>query len=293
MAEERAWYAAGLQFECVQCGNCCAGPDEGYIWISKPEIEMLAEYLKLSVDTLRARYLTRYGPRMSIRERAVSHDCVFLKKTTSGRGCGVYPVRPNQCRTWPFWTSNLRSAEEWKHTARKCPGIGRGRFHSFEQIEAIRLQDRWWQAGPDEIAERVKAIYRQLDQQIDAIRTLRGGGCDGCGQCCDFDKYDHRLYVSTPEMIYFQRAIAPDSLRPMQDGICPYRHGGHCSVHGHRFSGCRIFFCDSGVSPELQSELSEWAVGQFKALCQEMGLEYRYCDLAKALNRSEANDRGS
>ncbi len=289
MDEKQPWYSAGLHFECVQCGNCCAGPDEGYIWITKPEIEMLAEHLDLSIERLQAQYLTRYGPRTSIRERAISHDCVFLKKIGSGRGCGVYPVRPNQCRTWPFWTGNLRSPEEWKRTARKCPGINRGRFYSFEQIEALRLQDRWWQARPAEVAERVEAIYRQLDRQIDAVRTLRGGGCDGCGKCCDFAAYDHRLFVSTPEMIYFRQAMEPDGLRTMSRPICPYLQDGRCGAHEHRFAGCRIFFCDSGISAEIQSELSEWAVAQFKELCKEMGLEYRYCDLAAALNRLDGN----
>ena len=37
------------------------------------------------------------------------YDCVFLKEDPErGRKtCSIYPVRPLQCRTWPFWPENL------------------------------------------------------------------------------------------------------------------------------------------------------------------------------------------
>ena len=33
-------------------------------------------------------------------------DCVFFD--SERRSCKVYALRPRQCRTWPFWESNLR-----------------------------------------------------------------------------------------------------------------------------------------------------------------------------------------
>ena len=36
-SEAQPWYAAGLQFGCTECGNCCAGAP-GYVWISTEEI---------------------------------------------------------------------------------------------------------------------------------------------------------------------------------------------------------------------------------------------------------------
>ena len=41
------WYAAGLHFGCEVCGRCCAGPGEGYIWATRPEIELIAAALEL------------------------------------------------------------------------------------------------------------------------------------------------------------------------------------------------------------------------------------------------------
>jgi hypothetical protein len=29
----------------------------------------------------------------------------------------------------------------------RCPGINRGKFYSFEEIEAIKKQKSWWDAG--------------------------------------------------------------------------------------------------------------------------------------------------
>ncbi len=140
----QTWYAAGLHFACTGCGNCCAGPEEGYVWICRREIEMLAEYLHLSVDELRRRYLRRHGLRTSIREQPRTKDCLFLVPSATGRGCAIYPVRPNQCRTWPFWSSNLTDPDAWNRAARRCPGINRGRWYSLEEIEALRKQKHWW-----------------------------------------------------------------------------------------------------------------------------------------------------
>ena len=114
------------------------------MWICRYEIEMLADYLHIHADEVRRKYLCRHGLRSSIREQPQTKDCVFLVPTATGRGCAIYPVRPNQCRTWPFWSSNLVSIDQWNFAAQKCPGINRGRWYSFEEIEALRTQKHWW-----------------------------------------------------------------------------------------------------------------------------------------------------
>ena len=141
----KSWYSCGLSFECIGCGNCCAGPEEGYIWISRAEIGFLAEHLGMTVEAVKQKYLKRYGLRYSIREDKATKDCIFLTAVKDGcRGCAVYPARPNQCRTWPFWDSNLSGPDAWNITAVRCPGINRGRLYTFEEIEAIRKQKQWW-----------------------------------------------------------------------------------------------------------------------------------------------------
>ncbi len=139
------WYIGGLHFECRQCGNCCAGPNEGFIWITAPEIELLAEHLDLSVEKLREKYLTRLITRTSIIEDPASKNCIFLTNINGIKGCAVYSVRPNQCRTWPFWSSNLTSPSAWNSAALKCPGVNRGNLYTFKQIKKLRKQKKWWE----------------------------------------------------------------------------------------------------------------------------------------------------
>ena len=140
---KKKWYITGLHFECVQCGQCCSGPGEGYIWLTKPEVEFIAVFLKISVEQLRQKYLKRVGLRTSIIEEATTKDCVFLQDVDGERKCVIYPVRPNQCRTWPFWPDNLESPNKWNKAAVKCDGINHGKYYSFDEIEKIRKQKKW------------------------------------------------------------------------------------------------------------------------------------------------------
>ena len=138
------WYVSGLHFECMECGRCCSGPAEGYIWVTNTEIKLIAEFLKISTESLRKNFLKRVGLRNTIIENLITKDCIFLQKSNNKTQCTIYPVRPGQCRTWPFWPGNLTNPEAWNRAAQKCPGINRGRLHSFEEIERIRKAKKWW-----------------------------------------------------------------------------------------------------------------------------------------------------
>lgn len=142
---KKTWYSAGLHFECVGCGNCCSGPDEGYIWVTRPEIELIADYLKLTPGQVRKKYIRRAGLRTTIIEQAGTNDCIFLRKVEGQKRCVIYPVRPSQCRSWPFWPGNLARPGDWNRAAQKCAGINRGRHYSFEEIESIKANKKWWQ----------------------------------------------------------------------------------------------------------------------------------------------------
>ena len=82
--------------------------------------------------------------RTSIIENPVTKDCIFLQKNGGKKICRIYPVRPNQCRRWPFWSENLASANKWNEAAQKCNGINKGKLYSFEEIEKIRKSKKWW-----------------------------------------------------------------------------------------------------------------------------------------------------
>jgi len=133
------WYTQGLKFTCTQCGNCCSG-DPGYVWATKDEVRAIAKFLGREDDWLSATELRRVGLRYSLTERE-NGDCVFLRRENGKALCSIYPVRPLQCRTWPFWDELLESREAWNDTHKTiCPGINSGKHHDFVQIEIIRKQ---------------------------------------------------------------------------------------------------------------------------------------------------------
>ena len=131
---DRPWYHEGLRFSCSQCGACCTGAP-GFVWVNKSEIAAMAEQCQMSVAAFEQRYVRKVGIRKSLKEFS-NGDCVFLDPET--RGCQVYSARPRQCRTWPFWDSNIESPEAWEATCEVCPGSGQGKLYSLETIEQQR-----------------------------------------------------------------------------------------------------------------------------------------------------------
>ncbi len=133
-----------------------------------------------------------------------------------------------------------------------------------------------------QLISKVAEVYNWLNSQIEDHKDLTGL-CYACGKCCDFSEFDHRLFVTPPELIYLRANLHSENLKPMETGRCPYNAGGKCSVYEHRFSGCRIFSCKGDTN--FQSGLSEKALKKFKAICREFQIPYRYTDLATALNK--------
>ncbi len=136
--KRRKWYAAGLAFECTQCGNCCSGAP-GFVWVTKEEIGRISRYLGREDGWLGNEHVRRVGLKHSLTEQA-DGDCVFLKRKNGKALCSIYEVRPLQCRTWPFWPGNLKSESAWNSVARDCPGINRGERRNFVSIESLCLK---------------------------------------------------------------------------------------------------------------------------------------------------------
>ena len=130
------------------------------------------------------------------------------------------------------------------------------------------------------LVKKVAKVYDWLGTQIADSNTK--GQCKACGECCDFDGFDHRLFITPPELIYLKANLDDDNIMPMLTSRCPYNIEGKCTVYEYRFAACRIFYC-SGDS-DIQSELSEEALTKLKSLCAEFKIPYRYSELANALN---------
>ncbi len=131
---EKPWYKEGLKFSCSGCGDCCTGAP-GYVWVNKEEIKALADRVEMDAEDFEDEYVRRVGIRKSLKEFP-NGDCVFFD--TESRKCSVYEARPRQCKTWPFWDSNLKSPETWAQTCDECPGSGTGKLYSLNEIESQR-----------------------------------------------------------------------------------------------------------------------------------------------------------
>lgn len=128
----KPWYHKGLPFKCTGCGKCCTGAP-GYVWTHEEEIKQMAEYLHLSAEQFVQKYVRKVGSKLSLLEHSKTYDCVFLK----GKECTIYPVRPKQCKTFPWWKENIESKESWNEAGKACEGINHPEapLISIEEIE--------------------------------------------------------------------------------------------------------------------------------------------------------------
>jgi hypothetical protein len=133
------WYSKGLDFTCTRCGKCCRDRDEPtFVFVEEDDILALSEHLGLSVKRFISRYCAWDEDGYILTKKPGA--CIFWSEEV---GCEVYEARPVQCRTWPFWASNLRE-ENWEEAADFCPGCNTGRHHGKREIEAsaVRMMGR-------------------------------------------------------------------------------------------------------------------------------------------------------
>jgi uncharacterized protein len=127
------WYQKGLHFSCKRCGKCCGGAP-GHVFVSEKESKIIANFLQISLERFYVDY-TRIlsDSRRSLKERVVSYNCIFLKD----QKCQIYPVRPTQCQTFPWWEYLLSSKEHWEEEQSRCPGINaeEGKLYTSQEIQ--------------------------------------------------------------------------------------------------------------------------------------------------------------
>jgi len=136
----KPWYANGVRFECTQCGNCCRNHgDYTYVYLADKDVERISEHLGLSRKSFLAEYCAQIDGWTTLRMDAPA--CPFLE---ADERCAIYPVRPKQCATWPFWDENLRRAT-WEGAVKKCcPGIDQGPLTPAAEVERIANETEEW-----------------------------------------------------------------------------------------------------------------------------------------------------
>lgn len=121
------FFDAGIRFACRRCGTCCTG-DPGVVRVNACEITDMAAYLGMPTSQIVATCLCPWKNGHRVREDRDGR-CLFFED-----GCRIYPVRPSQCQTFPFWFDNLRSEARWQKISSQCPGIGTGRLFTKNEI---------------------------------------------------------------------------------------------------------------------------------------------------------------
>jgi Fe-S-cluster containining protein len=128
---DEPFYKDGLHFSCITCHTCCRH-DPGYVFLSKKDLDRMLAYFNLEAEAFVKKYCrwVDQGEEkvLSLVEKA-NFDCIFWDE-----GCTIYQARPDQCRTYPFWSGPLSSQEDWKWEKRFCPGIGSGDLHTVQDI---------------------------------------------------------------------------------------------------------------------------------------------------------------
>ena len=135
--EPLPWFRGGLSFECTQCGDCCSGPSQGFVWVDDSEIAAIAAVMGMSdrIDEFERKFVRDVRGRKSLVEYS-DGDCIFLDPAL--RRCTVYAARPLQCRSWPFWEKNLAAPRSWAAAAAVCPGCNRGQRYDLVQITTLK-----------------------------------------------------------------------------------------------------------------------------------------------------------
>ncbi|MCK5738462.1 YkgJ family cysteine cluster protein [bacterium] len=150
----------GLNFECTRCGWCCSAPG-GFVHGSEDEFRAIAEHMSLDFKTFLKKYTIDDAGYLSLAS-SEKGPCIFYDN-----GCKIYPVRPTQCRTFPFWQGLLTSEMEWQEMAGKCPGIGNGRLWRPEKImEFYHANNLPYYKTPDWLRFyfRQQVVARQLEE---------------------------------------------------------------------------------------------------------------------------------
>ena len=109
-----------LQFVCqTGCTLCC--DVQGYVYLTEKDLAAAARFLDLTVVQFERQYVYRTRHLLRLR-KPKRKQCHFLLDS----GCSIHPVKPTQCRLFPFWPELLETREAWQSTAHRCPGIGVG-----------------------------------------------------------------------------------------------------------------------------------------------------------------------
>lgn len=129
-----------MRFRCVRgCTNCCTR--KGFVYLSGADVERAAAWLGMTREDFESRYVYRTRHLFRLR-KPPGAECPFL----DSNGCTIHPVKPTQCRLFPFWPELVENRGEWEALKSFCPGIGTGQL--IQIGTAVETADEMKRAYP-------------------------------------------------------------------------------------------------------------------------------------------------
>ena len=127
----------GIRFECQGSGKCCTSRgSHGFVYLSLKDRKRFANFFAMTTREFTRVHCAKTDGWFHLNES--EGDCKFLQ----GTRCAVYEARPMQCRTWPFWPEHMNTRAWRKDVVGFCPGVGKGRLYSSEEIRKIVREEK-------------------------------------------------------------------------------------------------------------------------------------------------------
>ncbi|MFO8035751.1 MAG: YkgJ family cysteine cluster protein, partial [Anaerolineales bacterium] len=88
---------------CRHCGGACCRGSGGVVWITPEEMENMASVRKMDLETFADLYVRVVQGKLALQERRINGEFLCCFFDLHEAKCTIYPERPQQCRTYPFW----------------------------------------------------------------------------------------------------------------------------------------------------------------------------------------------
>jgi Fe-S-cluster containining protein len=100
---------------------------EGEVYLTEEDLVRIADHLAIPAADFERKSVHRTARSLRLR-KPPDRQCLFLRDNR----CSIHPVKPVQCRVFPFWPEIIKSAEAWNETAQRCPGMNKGELVQIE-----------------------------------------------------------------------------------------------------------------------------------------------------------------
>jgi Fe-S-cluster containining protein len=104
------------------------------VFLHDEDIPRISEKLGIDEEGFRKRYVTRDSRGRTIIKLLPNGYCPFYQED----GCSVHAFKPLTCMSWPFWDYVTDSEQGWNRAVEHCPGVGKGRLYTPEEIKKLR-----------------------------------------------------------------------------------------------------------------------------------------------------------